>query len=151
MSQAVKEQMQVFLDNLDYDFEQFALAGFVRWLERRRGRPIVFEEWEFPSDVSGIWVACDGCDYIYYDADTVDVHRTHHRLHELGHILREHSGLPFAEDASLRPNEREDVEAEVLTGLIQKRALRSAATPSSGDDFVHSVANYLATISDSSD
>ncbi len=153
MSQAVKEQMQVFLDSLDYDFEQFALDEFARWLEWRRGRAIVFVEWEFPPDVSGIWVACDGCDYVYYDADTVSIHRAHHRLHELGHILREHSGLSFVvnSDAPLQSDDREDVEAEVLAALIQKRAWRSTVTPSPEDDFVNSVEHYLAMISDSSD
>jgi hypothetical protein len=153
MSRAVKKQMEVFLDSLEYDFEQFTVEGFARWLERRRGRPIVFVEWELPPDVPGIWVACDGRDYVYYDADTMDVHHAHHRLHELGHILREHCGLSFVVngDTPLRSDEREDVEAEVLAALIQKRALRSTATPATKDDFVNSIEHYMATIAGSSD
>jgi hypothetical protein len=151
MSQSVKQQMEVFIENLDYDFEQFNLAEFTRWLERRRGRPIVFVEWGLPPDVPGIWVACEECDYVYYDADTVPIHHTHHRLHELGHILREHAGLSFDGDAPLRPDESEDVEAEVLAALIQKRALRSAEGPSPDDDFVNSVEHYMAVLAGSSD
>ena len=64
MSGSVKGQMEVFLDSLDYDFEQFTLDEFARWLEQRRGRPIVFVEWELPPDVPGIFfcshkLACD--------------------------------------------------------------------------------------------
>jgi hypothetical protein len=151
MSQSVKQQMEIFLEGLDYDFEQFTVEGFAFWLERRRGRPIVFVEWELPPDVPGIWVACDGCDYVYYDAGTVPIHHAHHRLHELGHILREHSGLSFDGDAPLRPDEGEDVEAEVLAALIQKRAWRSAVAPAPDDDFVNSIERYLTTITSSSD
>lgn len=164
MSQAVKKQMEVFLDSLDYDFEQFTLAGFTRWLERRRGRPIVFVEWDLPPDVPGIWVACEGCDYIYYDADTIPIHHAHHRLHELGHILREHSGLSFVVngDAPLRSHsggglygtpsdESEDVEAEVLAALIQKRAWHPATLAVTEDDFVDSIEHYMEAISGSSD
>jgi hypothetical protein len=153
MSQSVKKQMEVFLDSLDYDFEQFTVEGFAHWLERRRGRPIVFVEWELPPDVPGIWVACEECDYVYYDADTVPIHHAHHRLHELGHILREHSGLSFVvnSDTPWHTNESEDVEAEVLAALIQKRALRSAATSVTEGDFVNSIEHYLATVSGSFD
>jgi hypothetical protein len=153
MSQAIKKQMEIFLDSLDYDFEQFTVEGFARWLERRRGRPIVFVEWELPPDTPGIWVACDECDYVYYDADTVPIHHAHHRLHELGHILREHSGLSFVvnSDTSWRTNESEDVEAEVLAALIQKRAWRPATLAVPEDDFVNSVERYMAVLAGSSD
>ena len=153
MSQAVKRQMEVFLEGLDYDFEQFTVEGFARWLEQRRGRSIVFVEWELPPDVPGIWVACAECDYVYYDADTIPIHHAHHRLHELGHILREHSGLSFVVngDVPLHFDENEDVEAEVLAALIQKRALRSTVTPALEDDFVNSVEHYVEAISGSSD
>jgi hypothetical protein len=164
MSQSVKQQMEVFLDSLDYDFEQFALDEFARWLERRRGRPIVFVEWELPPDVPGIWVACEECDYVYYDAKTIPIHHTHHRLHELGHILREHAGLPFVVNGDAPwhsrsgggpygtlADEREDVEAEVLAALIQKRAWRSATLAVTEDDFVNSVEHYMEAITGSPD
>jgi len=152
MSQPVKQQMEIFLDSLDYDFEQFTVEGFACWLERRRGRPIVFVEWELPPDVPGIWVACEECDYVYYDADTVPIHHTHHRLHELGHILREHSGLSFVVngDAPWRADDREDVEAEALAALIQKRVWRPAALAVTDDDFVNSVEHYMEAITGSS-
>jgi hypothetical protein len=175
MSQSVKQQMEIFLEGLDYDFEQFTVEGFAFWLERRRGRPIVFVEWELPPDVPGIWVACEECDYVYYDAGTVPIHHAHHRLHELGHILREHSGLSFVVNGDTLlhshsggglyrvascnttrrcgtpSDESEDVEAEVLAALIQKRAWRSAVAPAPDDDFVNSIERYLTTITSSSD
>ena len=48
--------MRSLLGEMDYDFSQFTLEEFARWLEERRGREIVFVPYHFERpDVSGAW------------------------------------------------------------------------------------------------
>ena len=51
-SRAVKKRMQALLAGLEYDFSQFTLEGFARWLEQRRGRRILFAPWSMPPTLS---------------------------------------------------------------------------------------------------
>ena len=66
-SRSVKGRMRVLLAELDYDFSQFTLEGFARWLEARRGRRIAFVPYRMETPgLSGAWLADDDCDYCRY-------------------------------------------------------------------------------------
>lgn len=59
----------------------------------QRGRPIrVLPMTARPTDPSGIWLATDAADYVFYEQNTSRLHREHIILHEIGHLLLEHSG-----------------------------------------------------------
>ncbi len=45
----LKTRMRELLNEIDYDFTDFTIEGFARWLEARRGRKIVFLPWTMPS------------------------------------------------------------------------------------------------------
>jgi len=144
--QDVKNRMQALLDSLDYDFRQFTLEDFTRWLERRRGRKISFVPWTMPPSMSGAWIAeANGDrDYVFYADETHGIHQAHIKLHELAHMLCGHSTAEVDKKQTrallrqtiqdptiihgvlLRSHTRtseKDREAETLTVLIQDRVL----------------------------
>jgi hypothetical protein len=48
--QSVKEIMKALFSEIEtqYDFSQFTMEGFRRWLEQRRGRKIICMPWDMP-------------------------------------------------------------------------------------------------------
>jgi hypothetical protein len=119
-----------------WDFETF-----VQILGTDRGRrieliPVVTE----PAKPCGLLVSTDRADYIFYAANTTQLHQLHIRCHEVAHLLRGHAGtaaLDSAVAALLMPSlpasviERvlgrtvysaeEEHDAELLASLIMRR------------------------------
>jgi hypothetical protein len=141
--QNVKTRMQGILDNLNYQFEDFTVDGFVEWVEQQRERPIVFLPQALPSPIFGAWVKGHDRDVIVFETDTSAIHQTHIKLHEMAHMLCDHPTVELEEeeiqilfrganvDLELQPlllrsqhSDENEREAEMLTSLIQKRVLR---------------------------
>ncbi len=125
----------------------FALDSFCRELALRRGRPLTIAH--MPSDdddggPSGAWVATDDADFVFVDQAARALHREHIVLHELAHIILDHSGAPALSEgdaAALLPaltsetvarvlgrsryNDVEEREAELLATMIAQRARRA--------------------------
>ncbi len=49
----LKRQLSQKLDEYEYDFSQFRLDTFTRWVEDRRGRPIWMLPVTLPADMGG--------------------------------------------------------------------------------------------------
>jgi hypothetical protein len=145
----IRARLQTLLDGLDYDFSRFTLDGFKDWLERRRGRPIVFVPRAMPATLFGAWVQGIDADYVFFEQDTPLIHQAHNQLHELAHMicghptvvvgpqqvgaLLRHAGsitdpTLFVESLLLRSahSDEHELEAETLTALIQERVLQHA-------------------------
>ena len=166
MDRSTKARMKALLTELDYDFSRFTLDGFVHWLAKRRGWPIVFVPWEMPPNLSGAWVASDGQDYIFFDQDTQPIHQTHIKLHEMAHMLCDHPTVRVEHEQALlvadptisrillrsTRSDQEELEAETLATLIQEQILRHAARQREIDgvswdrDFAKSFSSYLGTM-----
>jgi len=163
--------MQALLAGMDYDFSQFTMEGFARWLEQRRGRRIVFVPWPMPPTLFGAWLTGGDDDYVFYEENTLPIHQAHIQLHEMAHMLCGHpaariDSLPAqtplrqAEMSSvvsalfLRSSHTGEIEleAETLASLIQEQALRhdglekltTAIRPNG--DFTTYLASYLETV-----
>jgi hypothetical protein len=146
--QSIEARMRKLLAEIDYDFSQFTLEGFTRWLEERRGGKIVFSPHHFVRpDVTGAWMADELYDYVFYETrDAPPVLRVHSQMHEMAHMLCGHTTVQIsAEDLRLlfshlgendpacqslllrsaQPSqtEKEDLEAEMLACLIQEQIL----------------------------
>ena len=173
-TEAAKNRMQALLDEIAsaYDFGQFTLDEFARWVERRRGRRIVFVPRPMPPTLFGAWMAADDCDYVFYEENTLPIHQAHIQIHEMAHmlcghhtaeidlqeigVLLRHLGADPAayESLLLRSTHSGEVEleAETLTALIQERILhhdrmRELVTAiSSSDDFALYFADYIETL-----
>jgi hypothetical protein len=148
VEESIEARMRALLAGIDYDFGQFTLEGFARWLEKRRGRKIIFLPFHFERpDVSGAWLADEAHDYVFYETqDAPPLLQVHSQTHEMAHMLCGHSTVQIdAEGLALllshfdtggaagqvlslrtaRPGQgdEEEQEAEMLASLIQEQVL----------------------------
>ncbi len=160
--------MQALLKSLDYDFDNFTMEGFRSYLEQRRGRKLIFVPWTMPASVTGAWLAADGCDFVFYDRNALPIHQAHIQLHEMAHMVCDHSGLktdalglqafrafgPTQETDRLllrsAHSDLDEMDAETLASLIQRQALRNARlhhlTEIVSEDFGSYLSKYLQTL-----
>ncbi|GAA2574657.1 hypothetical protein GCM10010435_57900 [Winogradskya consettensis] len=125
----------------------FDLDAFAAVVAAHRGRPLTLRP--MPGlgigAPCGLWISLAEADYVFYDPGTSRLHAEHIVLHELAHMLSEHStGLDLAGGAlgrlvpDLDPKTVERVlgrvsyttaqerEAEMLASIIRARATSPA-------------------------
>jgi hypothetical protein len=117
----------------------FDLDAFCTEVAARRGRPLIRRAAPGLSTEApcGLWIATDRADHIFYDPGTSPLHAEHIVLHELAHILCDHSGsagavarlLPDLDPATVRRvlgrvsyTTEQEREAEMLASLIRGRS-----------------------------
>ncbi|MFK0194930.1 hypothetical protein [Kitasatospora sp. NPDC090308] len=97
--------------------DPFTVDGFRVLLESRRGRPIVLEPLPvLGTDMPcGLWIALPSIDVVYYEELTSPAHRDLIKLHELGHVLCDHSGtLDLSRLTTLLPDLTPEVISDVM-------------------------------------
>jgi len=129
------------LEEFGYDFDNFAIDRFIRWMENHKERKIVLAPWPMPRSLFGAWVSeVDGPhEWVFYSQDLEVAHRDHTIKHEFGHIILEHStlrvslaelsamiakGIPLFNQTLLRSTKRsgtEEEEAEAVAFSIESR------------------------------
>ena len=81
-------------------FDGFALCQAIA---ASRGRTAVLEKVELPADAPcGLWLATDETDYLFVQRNTSELHSRHIVIHEAGHMLWEHKGMPVSQDELIR-------------------------------------------------
>ncbi len=75
---------------LHYDFSRFTIPHFIAHLESLRQREIILNGVAFEGRLHGLWVRAETADYVFFDSRTHPVHRVHHILHEVGHMVLGH-------------------------------------------------------------
>ena len=122
----------------------FDLRDFIQRLAAHRGRPIELVPDPRPGQV-GLWVERADCDAIYYPQQTSRFHQVLIILHEIAHIVLDHTScdaveslLPSLSPATIRRvlcrNSRsthEEREAELFASLLLHRAAASHLRSSS--------------------
>lgn len=84
---------------------------------------------------SGLWLAGNEHDYIFYDMDTALVHQHHIILHELSHMLLGHCTYHVGSDSDVLAlicmrnvmedkRRKEEIEAEALASLMHKAIIQ---------------------------
>jgi hypothetical protein len=120
--------------------DPFDLESFCQTLARRRHRPIVLQPIAIQAGLGGFWAATERADYILYQAGTSALHRLQIILHELSHLICDHTPtsvreaeflqilLPDLSPRAIRHilkraaySTAEDQEAEMLATLILAR------------------------------
>ena len=119
----------------------------------QRGRPILLRPIASRAGPWGLWVATGSSDVIFFEADTSPLHQQHIILHELGHLLCDHTPLPVTDPATLQVllpdlgpetirhvlsrvtySAEEEREAEILASVVLERVARgSAPSPVAGN------------------
>ena len=145
----LKKRLNLKLDKCGYNFSEFRLDEFTRWVADWRGRRIQFVPMNLPPGLFGAWIEGPKVDFIFYDDDPPQTHITHIILHELSHILLGHqtahvgnvisdylqSNNSAAASApefvtgllrTVQHNDEQEIEAETLSALIQQRVIRQA-------------------------
>lgn len=140
----ISKTLKEVIDQLGYDFSQFELAHFIQHIEQLQRREILVMALPFEPGLSALWIRAETADYIFYNARTHPVHQLHNILHELAHIILNHSC--HAIDQALPPDilsltraahpqgrlrkadphlrmDQEEREAEAFVFLIQKRLM----------------------------
>jgi len=92
--------------------DPFDLELFCRGLAEQRGRPL--QIMPLPQAVAGggpcgAWVATTCTDYLFYDPVTSPLHGDHIVLHEVGHLLAEHTAEHGAGPQPGEPNSQPGV------------------------------------------
>ncbi|MFI6151438.1 hypothetical protein ACIBCA_01935 [Kitasatospora sp. NPDC051170] len=119
----------------------FSVEALCERLARERGRPLHLLPLPGPpgpGQPCGMWIATPTVDYVFHAHGTSALHRQNIVLHELGHMLCEHTGLGGAEltpmFSSLDPamvgrvlarggySSPQEEEAELMAALILERA-----------------------------
>lgn len=82
----------------------FEIGEFVRRLGLHRGRRIHLLAVELApaSDVRGLWLATGEEDYIFHELGTSKLHQENTILHEVAHMLLDHSGNGHLDEAQAR-------------------------------------------------
>ena len=124
----------------------FTVDALCAHLAEQRGRPLrvlPLPQQAGPDLPCGLWIATEAVDYIFHARGTSPLHQQNIVLHEIGHMLCEHSGpgtfavplLPMLDPAMVqrvlgrsRYSTPQEEEAEMAAALI----LESAGWPGSG-------------------
>lgn len=84
--------------------DPFDVQTFCEMLSAQRGRPVYLHS--TPGITSsgvpcGAWIATELADHIFHEESTSPLHRTHIVLHEISHMLLEHTSLQVERMAHL--------------------------------------------------
>ncbi len=133
--------------------DPFDLRELLDRLARRRGRPIQLLLVDMdPGSPCGAWVSLKGTDYVFVERRTSPLHQHHIGLHEVAHMVLEHSGGAVMSDGFLRRlmpdldpavvrhalgrtttyTESEEWEAEQVAFMILTQVKRFAPLPDGG-------------------
>ena len=118
----------------------FDINDFCRVISSRRGRALHLLPKQTRLGPCGVWLSLPEVDYVFYEAETSQLHREHIILHELGHLLCEHQPTEVIDEevvAQLLPDLNpavvhrilgrttftaiEEQEAEMLASLVRGR------------------------------
>ena len=115
---AVRRRCQQHIDALDLR-GPLDVAALAQRLAAVRDRPLhLLGLTQRGPGPTGLWVATDAADYVFYNDLTRRLHRDHIILHEIGHILLDHSAsATLTKDTArlLAPNLDPDVVRRTLS------------------------------------
>jgi hypothetical protein len=95
------DTLETALGRLDYDFSRFELVDFIHHVARLNRREIIINALPLSAGLTAAWVKAATADYIFYDGRIHRIYQTHLILHEIAHIVLNHTCLPL--DAVLPP------------------------------------------------
>jgi len=145
----------------------FDVHAFSKVVAARRGRALHLLPKTTAAGPCGVWLAMPEADYVFYEESTSALHRDHIILHELGHLLCDHSASEVMDDdvlGELLPSldltvvrrlmgrttytAVEEQEAELIATLVLQRAGRRAvpSTPARSGDVSVVLGRLQATL-----
>lgn len=107
--------------------DPFDIQAFCDGIAAQRGRPLYLHSVQGFSGIEapcGIWIASETSDHIFYEAATSPLHRDHIILHEVSHMLLNHTSVVDGVGpgvADLFP----DIDPEVVVGFLTRASYGS--------------------------
>jgi hypothetical protein len=154
---SLRRRCEVLLRDVEIP-EPFEVEAFAATVSRRRGRPLHLIPKGTGLGPCGVWLALPRADYVFFADDTTALHREHIILHELGHLICDHTVGPVMEDEVLRAllpsvepatvrralgrtrySAVEEQAAEMIATLVRERAGRWVSPARSSDPAVSDV------------
>lgn len=132
------------IEQLDYDFPHFKLNHFLDHIQRLRERNLILMPTTLKHEIVAMWVYTERADYIFFKANDHVIHQTHNILHEIAHMMMDHTRIPledvltpelfnalFSGQITGRPrritrepsNDIEELEAEEFVFAIQEQVM----------------------------
>ncbi|MGB7337507.1 MAG: hypothetical protein WBC91_01340 [Phototrophicaceae bacterium] len=81
------------IENLQYEFQKFDLDSFIAHIEAYKKEKIRLVPFNFTKSTSGLYVKASDLSFIFYNENRNPVLRNHIIIHELAHLLLDHSFL----------------------------------------------------------
>lgn len=110
----MRQKVEKAIDELGYDFSNYSLESLVRHLESKRDRIIDTKGLELSYRTSGAYVQTPHKDFIMYNSNRNQLMQTHGFLHEVGHMVLEHTASVLVAENEL----------EALQQIIERLSLR---------------------------
>ncbi|MGP3924214.1 hypothetical protein [Streptomyces sp. 8N616] len=102
--------------------QPFFVTALCDAIAMQRGRPLYLHPLPAesgPDIPSGVWIATETADHIFYEEQTSAFHRDHIILHEIGHMLCGHSMPHLADESGLSPG-RDQTDPDVVRGALKR-------------------------------
>lgn len=132
--------------------ERLSVESLCDFVSARRGRPLRLLPMSLPAQgPCGLWVSTAAADYVVHESHTSATHRQHIVLHELAHVILEHTStqvltddasrllLPHLEPRTVdllmgrtRYDAAEEKQAEVMASVLSRRLRPAPPAPPSG-------------------
>ena len=88
---ALENKLKDVVESLDYDFNEFELTHFIRHIEQLMRREIILVPLPLELGLYAVWIPAETAHYVFYNEIAHPVDQTHSILHELAHIVLNHS------------------------------------------------------------
>ena len=85
------KKIQAVINQLDYDFRQYSTDHFIAYLSKKRGRHIQVVGMQMSHHTSGAYIETPNIDFIFYNNLRNLFMQTHFILHEIGHMVLNHT------------------------------------------------------------
>lgn len=139
-----QQKVMEIIRNLRYDFANFNLKDFIRYISAQRGRRIYIRRLPLDPELFGAWLPTPSADYIFVNSTVHPIHQLHCVLHEMAHILLNHPRRKL--DQILPPELFQVLKMEMNEGCARYApALHVNQTPEEreAEDFVFQIQDQV--------
>jgi hypothetical protein len=126
MSVRLRRQCHELLRDLQLS-GSFPVATLCAQLATYRGRPLYVQALPGVASLTGpcgIWLETETEDFVFYESNTSQLHRDHIVLHEIGHMLRQHTATDLLPD-SVFEDLFPDLDRSTVTRLLGRSSYSS--------------------------
>lgn len=126
MSMRLRRQCYQLLRELELP-RSFSVETLCTRFATYRGRPLYVQPLPGVASLTGpcgVWLETEAEDFIFYESNTSRLHQDHIVLHEIGHMVRQHTASELLPD-SVYDDLFPDLDRGMVTRLLGRTSYRS--------------------------